>query len=278
MDDEVKGEGNHYSFGNYGYDARIGRRWNRDPLADKAPNESPYVSFGNNPIFYIDPNGKFKIPYHWEITNTAFQRSGVSCGSEALLDVLIGATLDSDIAGAFSDYHFDGRKDFKSVKENWQRIYGIVARLSDDIGPGNKAWGGFDMSELGKTLHNVQDFYAHSNYIELYIEYYGDTHDGQVPDVTEIPTYVVGKEDKKFKKEYLKPRLKTGEFHTLTYLTGQDVEKTHEDGEVHHDDIAKDNPEMGVTILGTNGSINTFKAAKEVATRHSEEIIKTVFE
>jgi len=31
-DDEVKGSGNHLSFGDMGYDPRIGRRWRPDPL------------------------------------------------------------------------------------------------------------------------------------------------------------------------------------------------------------------------------------------------------
>jgi len=37
------------------YDARIGRRWNRDPVAKEY--ESPYATFSNNPIFFSDPNG-----------------------------------------------------------------------------------------------------------------------------------------------------------------------------------------------------------------------------
>jgi RHS repeat-associated protein len=62
-DDEIKGSGNHLSFGDYGYDTRLGRRWNIDPKTAKAPNESPYAVFGNNPIFYTDPDGKFKLNY-----------------------------------------------------------------------------------------------------------------------------------------------------------------------------------------------------------------------
>jgi hypothetical protein len=30
--DELKGSGNHLAFGDYGYDARLGRRWNIDPV------------------------------------------------------------------------------------------------------------------------------------------------------------------------------------------------------------------------------------------------------
>jgi hypothetical protein len=60
-DDEVKGIGNWYSFGDYGYDPRILQRPLPDPLAAKYPYESPYFVFGGNPIYYIDPNGREKI-------------------------------------------------------------------------------------------------------------------------------------------------------------------------------------------------------------------------
>jgi len=37
------------------YDSRIGRRWNVDPVIKD--DESPYMTFGNNPIVMVDPNG-----------------------------------------------------------------------------------------------------------------------------------------------------------------------------------------------------------------------------
>jgi RHS repeat-associated protein len=37
------------------YDGRLGRRWNVDP--DVKEDESPYATFANNPIIFIDPNG-----------------------------------------------------------------------------------------------------------------------------------------------------------------------------------------------------------------------------
>jgi RHS repeat-associated protein len=60
-DDEVKGSGNHYSFGDYGYDPRIVRRWNVDPMTHKLPDWSPYAAFANNPIIYVDVNGLYPI-------------------------------------------------------------------------------------------------------------------------------------------------------------------------------------------------------------------------
>ena len=60
-DDEVKGDGNHISFDGYGYDPRLGRRFGLDPI-DQV-NISNYASFKNNPISFIDPNGRENIIY-----------------------------------------------------------------------------------------------------------------------------------------------------------------------------------------------------------------------
>jgi RHS repeat-associated protein len=45
-----------YSFGDYGYDARLARRPGPDPM--KKEHESVYATFANNPIFLIDPSGR----------------------------------------------------------------------------------------------------------------------------------------------------------------------------------------------------------------------------
>jgi RHS repeat-associated protein len=42
------------------YDSRIGRRWERDPIVK--PWESPYATFGNNPIKYNDVKGLTATP------------------------------------------------------------------------------------------------------------------------------------------------------------------------------------------------------------------------
>ncbi len=56
-DDEMKGAGNWYSFGDYGYDSRIVQRPSVDPLASEAPGWSPYRAFYCNPIYWTDPTG-----------------------------------------------------------------------------------------------------------------------------------------------------------------------------------------------------------------------------
>jgi RHS repeat-associated protein len=60
--DEVAGEGNSYTAEYWQYDARLGRRWNVDPITK--PYESPFVGLGNNPISVLDPNGADTINFN----------------------------------------------------------------------------------------------------------------------------------------------------------------------------------------------------------------------
>jgi len=57
-DNEIYGEGASYTAEFWQYDARLGRRWNVEPLAREFPWLSPYAVFLNNPIRFSDVNGK----------------------------------------------------------------------------------------------------------------------------------------------------------------------------------------------------------------------------
>ena len=57
-DDEVKGEGNSLDFGARIYDSRVARWLSVDPLASSYPGWPPYVFAMNNPIAFIDPDGR----------------------------------------------------------------------------------------------------------------------------------------------------------------------------------------------------------------------------
>jgi hypothetical protein len=71
-EDEVNGNGNHLSFADYGYDPRLARRWDIDPLSSQYPWQSPYVVFNNNPIYFSDPTGlKGEPPEDQQVIKTA---------------------------------------------------------------------------------------------------------------------------------------------------------------------------------------------------------------
>jgi RHS repeat-associated protein len=57
-DDEIKGAGNSYDFGARMYDARVGRWKTIDPLSKKYPSMTPYSYTANNPILYIEIDGR----------------------------------------------------------------------------------------------------------------------------------------------------------------------------------------------------------------------------
>jgi RHS repeat-associated protein len=57
-DDEIVGSGNNYDFGARHYDPRLGRWLSLDPLMAKYPGLSPYNFCANNPIMFVDQDGR----------------------------------------------------------------------------------------------------------------------------------------------------------------------------------------------------------------------------
>jgi RHS repeat-associated protein len=69
-DNEVKGNGNSIDFGARIYDPRLGKFLSRDPDASSYPFMTPYCYSANNPVFYIDNDGRGPIPYFMLLLET----------------------------------------------------------------------------------------------------------------------------------------------------------------------------------------------------------------
>lgn len=59
---ETSGTANTVDLGDRWLDVRIGRTFKMDKLTIKFPSETPYIYGGNNPIYFIDAQGKYKYP------------------------------------------------------------------------------------------------------------------------------------------------------------------------------------------------------------------------
>ena len=66
--------GESYTADYWQYDSRIGQRWNLDLIYTGM--ESRYATFGNNPIFYNDPDGLYKSERRAERRREAAIRAG----------------------------------------------------------------------------------------------------------------------------------------------------------------------------------------------------------
>ncbi len=119
----------------------------------------------------------FKLPQHEEIVRTSLAPAGVP---PAVLDTVVGTlasgrgNLGSDRHQADAFRHFDNAPDPATVcaraDEAWARFYGEI-RSSVRPGPVSEsttAQGNEKAREsFGALTHSVQDFYAHSNWIEI---------------------------------------------------------------------------------------------------------------
>jgi len=114
-------------------------------------------------------------PFHIEMTRLAL---GEQFSSDAL-EKIIAANLHQDrLLGQIGhdEYHFDGsafEKSYGYVEE--QRALIVSSLTTNDV---LSAWSAF-----GRLTHAVQDFYSHSNYVDLWLSCQSD---GAVPTPSEI--------------------------------------------------------------------------------------------
>jgi hypothetical protein len=215
-----------------------------DPLAAKMPGWSPYAAMADNPIMNTDPDGRFAIPIHAQITNNVAKLNKLTASQTFFL---VQGARAADMLGFSEEWHFDNKAGFKQVNAQWGEIN---SRISD-----RSSW---DYYGLGADLHNVQDFYSHSNYVELYVDFYKKGNDGKMPG--SVPTYEEGLKNTDFSK-VLEGGLKTGTFGVGEFVVDEKM-RGKDMGPDSHQQMNKDD---------AKGAIG--KLAKDVAEKHSTKIV-----
>jgi len=136
QDDEVYGCGNFNTALFWGYDTRLGMRWNRDPKSN--PSLSNYSSFANNPIWLVDIYGD---------TTNYYTAKGKFLG-----------TLYGDVG--INDRIIKENEFNKITKEKygWENVwFGFNNHyLNDDVIAQGKTWDDFiwDPTEMETYLNN----------------------------------------------------------------------------------------------------------------------------
>lgn len=263
-DDELKGEGNSIATEFRMNDTRLGRWWSVDKLFKNASSWTPYRFGFDNPILYIDSEGAFEKNIHGNLTKSVIESMEISkLDNYQLTQVLWGVEI-ADVPLFFRDIHFDGRRTFLEVQNTWKEL---ERSLKSNI---DNNYGTF----VGYDLHTLQDFYAHSNYIELGIEFYKKNGGNMVNfSSDDIPTYKEGIKNPEFKKFLKENNLHTGTFNLIIneflrppWVSLDDL------GEDTHYRTNKDSDESikgGEIIEGTNKSFH--QIAKDVSKRDTKD-------
>lgn len=92
---EIDPNGNSMTAEFWQYEARLGRRWNVDPVFKEF--ESPYASFGNNPVWLRDPNGADTIPTN--STNAVELRKQLRSKNVSAWSDLLNNKVSKDLIG-----------------------------------------------------------------------------------------------------------------------------------------------------------------------------------
>lgn len=119
-DNEISGEGNHLSFGDYGYSTRLGRRWNVDPVIKE--HEASYAVFANNPVWFMDPNGRDTVDINkddkgkWNVSKTQIAKG------DDVFRVKIG---DQTKTYTFSEGEYGKRINYLRLEDKENETFGI---------------------------------------------------------------------------------------------------------------------------------------------------------
>jgi hypothetical protein len=165
-DDEIKGEGNSIATEFRMNDTRLGRWLSIDPKYFRFPSQSTFVSMDNSPINLKDPNGDATIADHIEMDMTATKQ--FRDGLDIFQNIWYGA------GSWISQGWADGVK-FMVAKQHLDNMSNSDLRPLIENGDFLNDW----------DNHQIQDFYFHSNYIEIMKVELGYS-DGEIPTLEDL--------------------------------------------------------------------------------------------
>jgi hypothetical protein len=125
------------------YDARIGRRWNVDPISKVY--ESPYVTFADNPLWFQDPAGNDTTKY---FSRTGTELMTIGNGKKGYFRAMIvndeKLQTVKDYAAKYAGILNSGKaitnnQAVDNSLKNFGELYDIVA-FRDYYNKNNKAW------------------------------------------------------------------------------------------------------------------------------------------
>lgn len=192
--------------------------YNPPTYPDMPPDYNPDCGTNGNSISIINPDCPeemvptlaFEIEIHKMLTKNAAAKLGF-CASA--IDLLTQGVADTDYKTYFgltpgtSFLHFDGFQNYNAIKQNWD---GLTSSINTQTAANN-------FYKLGCLSHAFQDFYAHSNYAELLIKFYGD--DLHIIPFSDVLNDNSGQHNSL--KAYLQNELKTGSFDLATWAFGE---------------------------------------------------------
>jgi len=227
-----------------------------------------------------ESEGAFKIGVHIDILKEALQQSltkinGIDGnGSTYINNSFITGVVNADVFGFAADYHFDNRCNSEYIYTDYQAI--IQKLISNPLETMS------DGESFGTRLHNLMDFYAHTNYIEVYLEFWKQQNN--TSDITilpeDIPIFEDAYKDAIFKEQFY-PEMHSGAFSMLWMLSKKaDYEKARLIGCEHHDQLNKDTDNSVKANYEGNGNTNVgpdnqtlFEYAKTTAIKATVNIL-----
>lgn len=179
--DEVSGSGNHYTAEYWEYDPRLGKRWNPDPV--EKTHESPYAAFANNPMMFIDPDGRdtsFASKETKDRFDEAYDKTNeIVSKYEKKMDKYESKRKDGDISDRELEKYADLATEYrgwKDIQDDFNEIIDkntpeVVYEISDVKSQGNAGLTVPDINERGKRIYNVflSNGYPNKNYTESVI-------------------------------------------------------------------------------------------------------------